>query len=333
MEYSHFKNKNILITGGLGFIGSNLAKLLVSLEAKVTLVDSLIANYGGNIRNIDGFQDKLVMNISDVRDTHSLKRLLPSQDYLFNLAGQTSHIDSMLDPKTDIDINAVSQISILECCREFNPNIKIIFASTRQIYGRPQYLPVDEMHPIKPVDVNGINKWAGEAYHSLYYDVYGIRSCSLRLTNTYGPNMRIRDARQTFLGVWFKNLILNQTLDIYGDGEQLRDFNYVEDVIHAMLLAAESESSNGHIFNLGSSEIVSLKQLASMITGFVNTKNYRIVDFPDDRKKIDIGNYYSDYSKIEKVLGWSPKTRLSVGLAKTYEYFLANHSYYLDGDK
>ena len=329
MQSMEFKNKNILITGGLGFIGSNLAKALIANGANVTVVDSLIENYGGNLHNIEPIKSQLVVNISDVRDEYSLHKLLINQDYLFNLAGQTSHLDSMSNPKIDIDINTVSQISILECCRKFNPNIKIIFASTRQIYGRPQYLPVNELHPIKPVDVNGINKWAGEAYHSLYYEVYGIRSCSLRLTNTYGPNMRIKDARQTFLGVWFKNLIQGDPLTVYGDGNQLRDFNYIDDVVAAMLLCAESQAADGQIFNLGSDDVVSLKTLAKMMSKLVSGAKYTIIDFPEDRKKIDIGDYYSDYTKIREALGWAPEVGLVSGLAKTYDYFLLNSPYYL----
>jgi len=330
MRYLHFKNKNILITGGLGFIGSNLAKILVSVGANVTIMDSLLPNYGGNLYNIQGISERLSIHILDVRDSPSLKKLLPKQDYLFNLAGQTSHLDSMSDPMTDIDINAVSQLSILECCKDFNPDIKIIFASTRQLYGRPKYLPVDEAHPIKPVDVNGINKWAGEAYHTLYYEVYGIRSCSLRLTNTYGPNMRIKDARQTFLGIWFKNLLENKELAIYGDGNQLRDFNYIDDVLHAILLAAETDMTNGKVYNLGSEEVISLKDLASMMINFREGAKFRIIDFPEDRKKIDIGDYYSDFKKIKATLGWTPETSLLSGLSSTYQYFLANYDHYVE---
>ena len=328
MQSVHFRGKNVLITGGLGFIGSNLAKALVANGANVTVVDSLIEQYGGNLFNIESIKNQIAINISDVRDEHSLHKLLINQDYLFNFAGQTSHLDSMINPKTDIDINAVSQISILECCKRYNPNIKIIFSSTRQIYGRPQYLPVNELHPIKPVDVNGINKWAGEAYHMLYYEVYGIRSCSLRLTNTYGPNMRIKDARQTFLGVWFKNLIKGIPLEVYGDGKQLRDFNYVDDVVSAMLLCAHSAEADGQIFNLGGNDIVSLEELASMMTGLLKGSEYIVIDFPKDRKKIDIGDYYSDYTKI-KGLGWSPRVSLSEGLQKTFEYFSLHSANYL----
>ena len=240
MSENFFSNSQVLITGGLGFIGSHLARRLVVLGAKVTLVDSLIPQYGGNLFNIQDIRDQITVNISDVRDPHSMAYLIKGKDFLFNLAGQTSHMDSMQDPNTDLAINASAQLSILEACRLHNTGIKLVFASTRQLYGKPDYLPVDERHPIRPVDVNGINKLAGEWYHLLYNNVYGIRACALRLTNTYGPGMRVKDARQTFLGIWVRNLIEGKPVLIFGDGEQLRDFNYVDDVIDALLIAAES---------------------------------------------------------------------------------------------
>ena len=174
-----FEGKKVLVTGGLGFIGSNLSIRLIELGADVLLVDSLIPEYGGNLFNIAGIENKVQVNISDVRDEHSMRYLVQGQDYLFNLAGQTSHMDSMQDPYTDLEINAKAQLFILESCRKYNPGIKIVFASTRQIYGKPDYLPIDEKHPLRPVDVNGIHKMAGEWYHILYNNVYGIRSLCL----------------------------------------------------------------------------------------------------------------------------------------------------------
>ena len=216
-----FQGRRVLITGGLGFIGSNLARALVDALADAwSLVDSLVPEYGGNRHNVAGLEDRLRINISDVRDEHSLRYLVRGQDFLFNLAGQTSHLDSMTDPFTDLEINCRAQLSILEACRHENPGVKIVFASTRQIYGRPQRLPVDEKHPIAPVDVNGINKTAGEWYHLLYGEVYGLRVSALRLTNTYGPRMRVRDARQTFLGYWLRLAVEGRPIEIFGDGEQ-----------------------------------------------------------------------------------------------------------------
>lgn len=317
----YFENKQVLITGGIGFIGSNLARRLVNLGAKVTLVDSLIPTYGGNLFNIHDIRDRVSVNISDVRDPYAIAYLVKGKDYLFNLAGQTSHIDSMTDPQTDLAINASAQLSILEACRQHNPTIKIVFASTRQLYGKPDYLPVDEKHPIRPVDVNGINKLAGEWYHLLYNNVYGICSCALRLTNTYGPGMRIKDARQTFLGIWIRQILEGKPIKVFGDGQQLRDFNYVDDCVEALLLAAISDLSNGKVYNLGGLEVISLKDLASMMVDMGYGGSFEIVPFPPERKVIDIGDYYSDFSLIKEELGWSPQITLPEGLRKTLAYY------------
>lgn len=325
----HFENKQVLITGGIGFIGSNLARRLLSLGAKVTLVDSLIPSYGGNLFNIHDIQDQVSVNISDVRDPYAIAYLVKGKDYLFNLAGQTSHLDSMTDPQTDLAINTSAQLSILEACRQHNPAIKIVFASTRQLYGKPDYLPVDEKHPIRPVDVNGINKLAGEWYHLLYNNVYGIRSCALRLTNTYGSGMRIKDARQTFLGIWIRQILEGKPIKVFGDGKQLRDFNYVDDCVEALLISAVSEFSNGKVYNLGSLEVISLKDLASMIVDMGYGGSFEIVPFPPERKAIDIGDYYSDFNLIFKELGWSPRVTLNAGLKLTLSYYSDNLKNYL----
>ncbi|MEL7637903.1 MAG: NAD-dependent epimerase/dehydratase family protein, partial [Anaerolineaceae bacterium] len=238
MDTNGFEGKRVLITGGLGFIGSNLAIKLVELGAIVTLVDSLIPTYGGNLWNVEPIKDKVRINISDVRDPFAMKYLVSGQDFLFNLAGQTSHIDSMQDPATDLAINVQAQLHILEACRHHNPEVKIVFASTRQVYGRPQQIPVKEDHPLSPVDINGVHKLAAEQYHRLFNNIYGVRAVILRLTNTYGPRMRVVDARQTFLGIWIRRLLEGEPILIYGDGKQLRDYNYVDDVVDALLIAA-----------------------------------------------------------------------------------------------
>ena len=323
-----FRNKRILITGGLGFIGSNLAGQLVNLGANVTVVDSLISEYGGNLFNINGLEDKVNINISDVRDEYSMKYLIQDHDYLFNLAGQTSHMDSMDKPIIDLEINSKAQLSILEACRQYNSKIKVIFASTRQIYGRPQYLPVDENHPIKPVDVNGINKVAGEWYHILYNNVYGISTCVLRLTNTYGPRMRIKDDRQTFLGIWIRSIIEGENIEVWG-GTQLRDFNYVDDCIDAMLIAAERDEVKGQIYNLGANPPISLKDLANMLIKINKKGKYILRSFPKARKKIDIGDYYSDYKKFSNCMNWHPKVGLQEGLRKTLKYYKKYLKYYI----
>jgi dTDP-glucose 4,6-dehydratase/UDP-glucose 4-epimerase len=326
----NYSGKEILITGGLGFIGSNLARSLVTQGANLTLVDSLIPQYGGNAFNIDDIKNKVAVNVCDVRDTFAMEHLIQGKEYLFNLAGQTSHLDSMTDPHTDLDINAAAQLSILEVCRKVNPDIKIVFASTRQLYGRPDYLPVDEKHPNRPVDVNGINKLAGEWYHLLYNNVYGIRACALRLTNTYGPGMRVKDARQTFLGIWIRLLLEGKPIKVFGDGKQLRDFNFVDDCVEALLLAGASDQANGKVYNLGGSEVIGLKDLSKMMVNLGHGGSFELAPFPSDKKAIDIGDYYSDFSLITKELGWVPKIDLKDGLKRTLNYYSTHFSHYWD---
>jgi UDP-glucose 4-epimerase len=294
----------------------------------VLLVDSLIPEYGGNLFNIAGIEDAVRVNISDVRDEHSMRYLIQDKDYLFNLAGQTSHIDSMKDPYTDLEINCRAQLSILEACRKYNPTIKVVFASTRQIYGKPDYLPVDENHLLRPVDVNGINKMAGEWYHILYNNVYGIRSCALRLTNTYGPRMRVKDARQTFLGIWMRLVVEGKPFEVWG-GEQLRDFTYGDDAVNALLAAALQEEANGEIFNLGGEPVVSLKELADLlIKANDGNGSYTIRSFPEDRKRIDIGDYYSDDQRIRTRLNWKPQVPLLEGLKHSLAFYREHLQHY-----
>ena len=324
-----FGDKRILITGGLGFIGSNLARWLVECGAKVTLVDSLIPEYGGSLFNIDGLEDRVRVNIADVRDRHSMAYLVQGQDYLFNLAGQTSHMDSMEDPYTDLEINCLAQLSILEACRKHNPAIKVVFASTRQMYGKPDYLPVNENHLLRPVDVNGINKMAGEWYHILYNHVYGIRATALRLTNTYGPRMRIKDARQTFLGVWIRLIAQGQHFEVW-EGQQLRDFTFVDDAVDALILAAASEQANGRVFNLGGERAITLKELADLLVEVNGGEGrYEVRSFPTNRKRIDIGDYYADFTSISETLGWQPRVHLREGLALTLKFFRQELQNYL----
>jgi nucleoside-diphosphate-sugar epimerase len=315
-----YADRRVLITGGLGFIGSNLARRLVSIGARVTLVDSLIPEYGGNLKNIAGLERKLAVNISDVRDRYSLPIFVKGQDYLFNLAGQTSHMDSMAEPEIDLEINGRAQLSILEACRKHNPGIRIVFASTRQIYGRPDYLPVDEKHPLRPVDVNGINKLAGEQYHLLYSAVHGIRSTVLRLTNTIGPRMRIKDARQTFVGVWVRCVLQQRPFEVWG-GEQMRDFTYVDDAVDAFLASAASEAAVGAVYNLGGVGRLTLRKLAEILVAAAGHGEFKVRDFPADRKKIDIGDFYADYTLILRQIGWRPRVGAREALERTVGYF------------
>lgn len=325
-----FAGARVLITGGLGFIGSNLAHRLVELGANVTLVDSLIPEYGGNLYNIAGIEDRVCVNIADVRDEYSMNYLVQGQDVLFNLAGQTSHLDSMRNPYIDLDINCRAQLSILEACRKHNPGITIVYASTRQIYGKPDYLPVDERHLLHPVDVNGINKMAGEWYHILYNNVYGIRACALRLTNTYGPRMRVKDARQTFLGVWIRNVIEGKPIQVWGDGRQLRDFTYIDDCVDALLLAALHPAASGQIFNLGGLEVINLRDLAALTVEVAGGGSFEIIPYPADRKPIDIGDYYADDRRVRTTLGWQPRINLRTGLARTIAFYREHRHHYWD---
>jgi UDP-glucose 4-epimerase len=325
---THYRDADVLITGGLGFIGSNLAHRLVAAGARVTLVDSLIPHYGGNLRNIHGIEQQVTVNIADVRDSYSMAYLVQGRDVLFNLAGQTAHLDSMTDPFADLDINCRAQLTILEAVRQQNPQLKIVYASTRQIYGKPEYLPVDERHLLQPTDVNGINKMAGEWYHILYQRVYGIRACALRLTNTIGPRMRVRDARQTFLGIWLRRIIDGEAIEVFGDGTQLRDFTYVDDAVEALLLAGATPAADGQVFNLGADERISLAELAALLVELAGQGQYRLVAFPPERKMIDIGDYYADDRLIRERLGWRPAVTLREGLLRTLAFYRCERGHY-----
>jgi UDP-glucose 4-epimerase len=323
-----FRGKRVLVTGGLGFIGSNLVRRLVGLGARVAVVDSLVPEYGGNRRNLAGLARQVKVHIADVRDWPRLPRLVAGQDFLFNLAGQTSHMDSMTDPQTDLDINCRAQLAILEACRQHNPQVRIVFASTRQIYGRPDYLPVDERHPLRPVDVNGINKIAGESFHLLYSRVHGIAATAMRLTNTIGPRMRIKDARQTFVGVWVRRLIEGKPIEVWG-GEQRRDFTYVDDAVEAFLLAAARPAAVGEVFNLGGSPPVTLRELAELMVRLNGGGEFTVREFPGDRKKIDIGDYFADDRLIRRKLGWKPRVELETALARTIAYYRSELKHYV----
>ncbi len=329
-DYLHsYAGCKTLITGGLGFIGSNLARRLVDLGAQVTVVDSLIPDYGGNRFNLAGYEERLRVNIADVRDPYSMRALVKDQDILFNLAGQVSHLDSMTDPFTDLEINARSQLSILESCRYENPAIRIVYAGTRQQYGKPRYLPLDEDHIQAPTDVNGVNKMAGEWFHMVYHTAYGLRTTSLRLTNTYGPRQLIRHNRQGFIG-WFVRLAVEgKTIQLYGDGRQLRDLTYVDDVVDAFLRAGANDAACGEVFNLGGQAPISLLDLAQMIIAIAGRGQVELIPWPEARKKIDIGDVYSSYAHIQTVLGWTPTTPLAAGLTQMIAYYMEHYDRYV----
>ncbi|MBI3400523.1 MAG: NAD-dependent epimerase/dehydratase family protein [Acidobacteria bacterium] len=318
-----------MITGGLGFIGSNLARGLVALGADVLLVDSLIPDYGGNLFNIDGIADRVRVNIADVRQQSTMNYLVRDRDVIFNLAGQVSHIDSMRDPYTDLEINCRSQLTVLEACRNYNPKVKVVFAGTRQVYGRPDRLPVDETHLVRPTDVNGINKAAGEYYHLVYNNVFGIRACSLRLTNVYGPRQLIRHNRQGFIGWFIRLAIENKPIQIYGDGSQLRDFVYVDDAADAFLRAGASDDCNGDVFNVGGDRPISHRDLTTLLVDVAGSGTVQYVDWPPDKKAIDIGSFYADSTRFTRTTGWTPATSLANGLRQTIAFYRQHGAHYL----
>ncbi len=331
MDYEAFyRGRPVMITGGAGFIGSNLAHRLVQLGANVLLVDSLIPDYGGNLFNIRDIEDRVRMNIADVRQESTMSYLVRHVDVIFNLAGQVSHIDSMRDPYTDLEINCRSQLSILEACRRNNPGIKVVFAGTRQVYGKPEFLPVTEQHLVRPTDVNGINKVAGEYYHLVYNHVFNVRACSLRLTNIYGPRQLVKHNRQGFIGWFIRLAVEGRELQIYGDGSQLRDFVFVDDAADAFLRAGASDACNGEVFNVGGSEPVSHRDLVQLLLEVAGTGSARCVEWPAEKKAIDIGSFYADSAKFRAATGWQPRVGLREGLARTVAYYREHLPHYLE---
>jgi UDP-glucose 4-epimerase len=325
-----YRGRAVMITGGLGFIGSNLARQLVAVGAEVLIVDALIPDYGGNPFNIDGIEDAVRVNYVDVRDERVMDVLVRDREVIFNLAGQVSHIDSMRDPHTDMEINCRAQLSMLEACRKYNPATKVVFAGTRQVYGRPEYLPVDERHLVRPVDINGVNKAAGEYYHLLYNNVFGVRACSLRLTNVYGPRQLIKHNRQGFIGWFVRMAIEDGEIQIYGDGSQQRDFVFVDDAADAFLRAGASDACNGEVFNVGGDEPLSHRELVTMLIDAAGSGSMRYVEWPEDKKRIDIGSFYSDSTKFRTTVGWRPQTPLRDGLRQTLSFYRQHLPHYLD---
>ena len=322
-----------MVTGGLGFIGSNLARRLVDFGADTLLVDSLIPDYGGNLFNIAGIEDRVRVNVADVRQASTMNYLVRDREIIFNLAGQVSHIDSMRDPHTDLEINCRSQLTLLEACRRHNPGAKLVYASTRQIYGKPDYLPVTEKHLVRPTDVNGINKAAGEYYHLVYNNVFGIRAAALRLTNVYGPRQLIKHNRQGFIA-WFIRLALEgKEIQIFGDGSQIRDFVYVDDAVSAFLAAGACEGCNGEAFNVGGDEHMAHRELVQLLIELAGAGRFRFVEWPADKKAIDIGSFYADSTRFKNACGWRPTVSLRDGLSRTLAYYRQNLSHYLDDEE
>jgi UDP-glucose 4-epimerase len=325
-----YRGRRVLITGGLGFIGSNLARQLVDLGAHVLLVDSLIPDYGGNLFNIDGIADRVQVNVADIRQQSTMNFLVKDRAVVFNLAGQVSHIDSMLDPYTDLEINCRSQLTILEACRYHNPGVKVVFAGTRQVYGRPDSLPVSERHLVRPTDVNGINKAAGEYYHLVYNNVFGVRACSLRLTNVFGPRQLIKHNRQGFIAWFIRLAIEDRTIPIFGDGAQLRDFVYVDDAADAFLRAGAIDACNGEVFNVGGDEPLSHRALTAMLVEIAGSGRVEYVEWPADKKAIDIGSFYADSTKFKAVTGWTPSVSVREGLRRAVAFYREHLHHYVE---
>jgi UDP-glucose 4-epimerase len=323
-----YAQRKVMVTGGLGFIGSNLVRQLADAGADVLIVDSLFPDYGGNRFNIHGLEDRVHVNISDVRDRTSMEALVRDREVIFNLAGQVSHIDSMRDPHTDLEINCRAQLSMLEACRKFNPAVRVVYAGTRQVYGRPDRLPVDESHLVRPADINGVNKAAGEYYHLLYNNVFGVRACSLRLTNVYGPRQLIRHNRQGFIGWFIRLAIEGKEIQVFGDGTQLRDFVFVDDAADAFMRAGATDACDGEVFNVGGDAPVSHKQLVALLLEVAGSGSVRFVEWPEEKKRIDIGSFYTDSSKFRRAVGWQPQVDLRTGLERTIAFYRAHMDAY-----
>jgi UDP-glucose 4-epimerase len=318
--------RRVLVTGGLGFIGSTLALRLDEIGAEAVIIDAMVARHGGNLANIEGLSQRARVIVADMRERDAVRAAVSGVSVIFNLAGQVSHLDSMQDPQSDLAHNCGAQIELLEACREVSPEATVVFASTRQIYGRPLRLPVDEDHPLTPVDYNGIHKMAAEAYHGLYHRAFGLRTVSLRLTNTYGPRLRIADARQTFLGLWLRRALEDAPIEVWG-GDQLRDLTFVDDVVDAFLLAAVTPGAAGQSYNLGGEQIA-LMDLAIMLSRLAGRGAVERREFPPERKRIDIGDYVADDRRFRELTGWTPQVGLGEGLQRSLDYFRSRLSRY-----
>ncbi len=325
---AEFAGARVLVTGGAGFIGSNLARRLVDLGADVTVLDALLAGIGGEPFNLCGYENRLQWRRADLRDGAAAAECVRGRDFIFHLAGQAGHAYSMRNPADDLELNLRGTLSLLEACRRENVRAKIVHAGTRQVYGAPRRLPVDESHPPDPVDVNGIHKLAAERYHLLYGRVYGIRSAVLRLSNVYGPRMRVKDGLKTFLGLWIRQVLDGEDITVYGDGGTIRDPLYVDDALDALLRTALHAGTDGGMYNLGGGEPVSLLDLAKLLIRVNGGGRYRLVPYPAEGAAIAIGSFVTNSAKFRTELGWQPLTTLESGLAATLDFYRRNGEHY-----
>jgi nucleoside-diphosphate-sugar epimerase len=314
-----------VVTGGLGFIGANVSHELIRRGATVRIVDALVEGHGGDRRNVDGLDVEVV--VAEIGDP-VVANVVADADIVFNLAGQVSHLASMRDPLHDLHVNTVSHASFLEMLRRVNPAARIVHTSTRQVYGRPLRSPVDELHPTRPMDVNGVSKLAGEQLHLVYHTAYAMQTTSLRLTNVYGPRQQLASDEVGFLPVFIRKALLGEELRIFGDGAQRRDCVYVDDVVEA-LLAATAPEAVGRVFNVGNVIDHSLAEIAAAIIEVTGSNGgLTLVDWPEDHLRIDIGSFHTDGTTIAEVLGWKATTTLDMGLRAT-ETFYRGHPWYL----
>ena len=323
-----YQGKRVLITGGLGFVGSNLAINLSEAGADVTLLDAVLPLYGGNLFNIEPVRDRVRVNFSDIRDRNSMEYLVRDQDYIFHLAGQVSHVDSIIDPFTDVDININGTLSVLEACRKFNPDARIIFTGTRSQYGPSVKLPVDETSPTNPMGMYAITNLTAEKIISMYHQVHGIQGVCLRITNTYGPRHHMKHNRYGVLN-WFTRLAMDdETIPIFGDGRILRDFLYIDDLTEALMMCGLDETAYGDIFNIGSGVAISFIDLAEKIVEIAGSGRYEYAPFTVERKALEPGDYWADITKIKSVVGWEPQVSLEEGLRRTIAYYRAYRDHY-----
>lgn len=323
-----YRDKNVLITGGLGFVGSNLAIRLVEEGARVTLVDSMLPLYGGNLFNIQPVRDRVVVNFSDIRDRNSMNYLVRDKDYIFHLAGQVSHVDSITDPFNDVEINVTGTLVVLEACRRFNPVARVIFSGTRGQYGPSVKLPVDENAPLNPMGTYAITNLAAEKLVLMYHDVHHVKGTCLRITNTYGPRHQMRHNRYGVLN-WFLRLALDdETIPAFGDGRILRDFVFIDDLVDALLQTGATDAAYGDVFNIGSGGAISFIDLIGKIIELTGSGHSQFAPFTEERKALEPGDYWADITKIQKKIGWSPKVGLDDGLRRTIEYYRQNRDHY-----
>ncbi|WP_421121244.1 NAD-dependent epimerase/dehydratase family protein [Aquihabitans daechungensis] len=324
-----YAGRTVLVTGGLGFVGSHLAERLVGLGAVVTIIDASVPGLGANPFNVASFASQAEVVAADLRNRDAITPAVRGQECIFNLAGQISHIDSMTDPRSDLALNCDAHLSLLEAVRETAPEATIVLGSTRQVYGRAERLPVDESHPVRPIDINGVHMHASEQYHLLHGRALGAPCVVLRFTNTYGPRQLMRHQRQGFIPVFVRNAIEDRPIQLYGGGRQIRDATHVDDVVDALLLAgAGAGSVSEHVFNLGGLEPFALRDLATLLVGITGRGEVVEVDWPADLRSIDIGDFTSDWSRIQDQLGWEPRRDLEDGIAEMVKFYVDHGHHY-----